>query len=105
MAYLLEREPLNGKGGKIVFEGKEIARIDNLNVESAERSEIDMNGIRELVDEIKMSGMLPKNPNGDGLSGTMTIRRGEQPEFDEFLKDCEAEAIVQTWRRLKEAKQ
>jgi hypothetical protein len=52
-----------------------------------------------------MSGMLPKNPNGDGLSGTMTIRRGEQPEFDEFLKDCEAEAIVQTWRRLKEAKQ
>lgn len=104
MAYLLERDPLNVEGGKIVFEGKEVARIDNLKIEPAERAEIDPHGIRELTDEIKLLNMRPENPNGNGLSFTATIRRGEQPEFEELMKDFEAEAIVQTWRRLKEAK-
>jgi hypothetical protein len=102
MAYLLDRDPLCGKDGKIVFEGKEVCRVENIEVEPAERAEIDLSGLRELVDEIKLSQMKPENPNGNGLSCTMTIRKGEQPAFDELMKDFEAEAIVQTWRRLKE---
>ena len=105
MAYLLEDESLNGEGGKIVFEGKEVARIDNLKIEPVERAEIDLKRIRELTDEIKLLNMRPENPNGNGLGFTATIRRGEQPEVDELMKDFEAEAIVQTWRRLKEAKE
>lgn len=101
MAYLLDKDPLNGEGGKIVFEGKEVVRIDNLKIEPVERAEIDLNRIREITDEIKYLQMRPKNPNGDGLSFTSTIQRGEQPEVDELMKDFEAEAIVQTWRRLK----
>lgn len=104
MAYLLDREPLNGEGGKVVFEGKEVCRIDNLKVEPAEREEIDLNGIRELTDEIKLLNMRPENPNGNGLSGTMTITEDNRHAFEEFLKDCKAQAIVQTWRRLKEEK-
>jgi hypothetical protein len=103
MAYLLEDEPLSGEGGKVVFEGKEVARIDNLKIEPVERAEIDLSGIRELTDEIGLLNMRPKNPNGNGLGFTVTIRRGDQPEFDELMKDFEAEAIVQTWRRIKEA--
>lgn len=104
MAYLLERDSLNGEGGKVVFEGKEVCRIDNLKVEPAERAEIDLSDLHELTDEILLSQMKPENPNGNGLSFTMTILKGEQPAVDELMKDFEAEAIVQTWRRLKEAK-
>lgn len=103
MAYLLDRDPLYKEGGEIVFEGKEVARIDSLKIEPVERAEIDLSRIRELTDELKYLQMRPKNPNGDGLSFTAIIRRGDQPEFDELMKDFEAEAIVQTWRRIKEA--
>lgn len=104
MAYLLERDSLNGEGGKVVFEGKEVCRIDNLKVEPAERAEIELNGLRELTDEIKLLNMQPKNPNGNGMGFTMTVSKDNIPEFDEFIKDCEAKAAVQTWRSLKEAK-
>lgn len=101
MAYLLDKDSLNGEGGKVVFEGKEVVRIDNLKIEPVERAEIDLNRIREITDELKYLQMRPKNPNGNGLGFTATIRRGDQPEVDELMKDFEAEVIVQTWRRLK----
>ena len=104
MEYFLEDESLNGEGGKVVFEGKEVCRIENLKVEPAERAEIDLSGIRELTDEIRLLQMRPENPNGNGLGFTATIRQGEQPEVDELMKDLEAEAVAQTWRRLKEVK-
>ena len=93
MAYLLERDPLNGEGGKIVFEGHEIAKVESVHVEVDNREE-------PKLDDLKLPEL--GKIDHDKLSATGTIEM--TPEFDNWFKDMEAMAIVQTWRKLKEAK-
>lgn len=93
MAYLLERDPLNGEGGKIVFEGREIARVENVHIEVDNREEL-------KLDDLKLPEI--SKIDHDKLSATGSLKM--TPEMDDWLKDMEALAIVQTWRRVKEAK-
>lgn len=90
MAYLLDRDPLNGEGGKIVFEGHEIAKVENVHAEVDNREEL-------KLDDLK----LPKldKIDHDKLSATGTVK--VTPKINDWLKDMEALAIVETWRRLK----
>lgn len=67
MAYLIERDPLNGEGGKI-------CRIDNLQVELSEREEL-------KLDELKV----PKLPDRENLSFTMTIDSKDQPDIEKMF--------------------
>lgn len=95
MAYLLERDPLNGEGGKIVFEGHEIAKVENVHVEVDNREEL-------KLDDLKLPEL--SKVDHDKLSATETLKM--TPEIDNWFKDMEALAIVQTWRKLKkDAKQ
>jgi len=90
MAYLLERDPLNGEGGKIVFEGREIAKVENVHAEVDNREEL-------KLDDLKLPEL--SNIDHDKLSATGTVK--VTPEINDWLKDMEALAIVETWRRLK----
>lgn len=93
MAYLLEKDPLNGEGGEIVFEGHKIAKVENVHVEVDKREELKLDNLK-----------LPKldKIDHDKLSATGTVK--VTPEMNDWLKDMEALAIVETWRRIKEAK-
>lgn len=91
MAYLLEDESLSGEGGKVVFEGKEVARIDNLQIEPAEREEL-------KLDELK----IPKFPNKDELSFTVTIDPKEQPDIEKMFP--QTKLIEELWNKLHEEK-
>lgn len=93
MAYLLERDPLYSEGGEIVFEGHEIARVENVHVEVDNREEL-------KLDDLKLPEL--DKIDHDKLSVTGTLKT--TPEMNDWLKDMEALAIVQTWRRIKEAK-
>lgn len=93
MAYLLDKDSLNGEGGKIVFEGHEIARVENVHVEVDNREEL-------KLDDLKLPEL--SKIDHDKLSATGTIK--VTPEINDWFKDMEALAIVQTWRRIKEAK-
>lgn len=46
MAYLLERDPLNGEGGKIVFEGKEVAKVESVHIEADNREELKLDDLK-----------------------------------------------------------
>lgn len=95
MAYLLERDPLNGEGGKIVFEGHEIAKVENVHVEVDNREEL-------KLDDLKLPEL--GKIDRDKISGTGTVEM--TPEMNDWFKNMEALAIVQTWRKLKkDAKQ
>ena len=94
MAYLLEREPLNVEGGKIVFEGREIEKVEKVHIEVDNREEL-------KLDDLKLHEL--GKIDRDKISATGTIEM--TPEIDNWLKDMEALAIVQTWRKLKESKQ
>jgi hypothetical protein len=91
MAYLLDREPLCGKDGKIVFEGKEVCRVENIEVEPAEREEL-------KLDELK----IPKFPNKDELSFTVTIDPKEQPDIEKMFP--QTKLIEELWNKLHEEK-
>lgn len=93
MAYLLERDPINGEGGKIVFEGQELAIVENVHVEVDNREELKLDDLK-LPELVKI--------DHDKLSATGTIE--VTPEIDNWLKDMQALAIVQTWRKLTESK-
>lgn len=93
MAYLLERDPLNVEGGKVVFEGHEIAKVENVHVEVDNREEL-------KLDDLKLPEL--GKIDHDKISATGTIEM--TPEIDNWFKDMEALAIVQTWRKLKETK-
>lgn len=67
MAYLLDKDSLNGKGGKV-------CRIDNLQVELSDREEL-------KLDELKV----PKLPDKEGLSFTMTIDSKDQPDLEKMF--------------------
>lgn len=90
MAYLLERDPLYKEGGEIVFEGHEIAKVEAVHVEIGNREKIKLDNLK-----------LPKlnKIDHDKLSATGTVK--VTPEMNDWLKDMEALAIVETWRRLK----
>ena len=90
MAYLLERDSLNGEGGKVVFEGREIAKVENVHVEVDNREEL-------KLDDLKLTE-LNKIDHGK-LSATGTVK--VTPEMNDWLKDMEALAIAETWRKLK----
>lgn len=93
MAYLLDKDSLNGEGGKIVFEGREIAKVENVHAEVDNREELKLDDLKPpKLDKI----------DHDKISGTGTVKM--TPEINDWLKDMEALAIVQTWRRIKEAK-
>lgn len=94
MAYLLERAPLNGEGGKIVFEVKEVAKVESVHVEVDNREEL-------KLDDLKLPEL--GKIDHDKLSATGIIKMTS--EIDNWFKDMEALAIVQTWRKLKESKQ
>lgn len=90
MAYLLERDPLYSEGGEIVFEGRKIAKVENVHVEVNNREEL-------KLDDLKLPEL--SKIDHDKLSATWTVK--VTPEINDWLKDMEALAIVETWRRLK----
>lgn len=90
MAYLLEREPLNGEGGKIVFKGHEIAKVESVHAEVDNHEEL-------KLDDLKLPEL--SKIDHDKLSATGTVEM--TPELNDWIKDMVALAIVQTWRRLK----
>lgn len=67
MAYLLDKDSLNGEGGKV-------CRIENLKVELSEREEL-------KLDELKV----PKLPDRENLSFTMTIDPKDQPDIEKMF--------------------
>lgn len=90
MAYLLDRDPLNGEGGKIVFEGHELVKVENVHIEVDNREEL-------KLDDLKLPEL--SKIDHDKLSATGTVK--VTPEINDWFKDMEVLAIVQTWRRLK----
>ena len=67
MAYLLDKDSLNGEGGKV-------CRIDNLQVELSEREEL-------KLDELKV----PKLTDRENLSFTVTIDSKDQPDIEKMF--------------------
>lgn len=90
MAYLLDKEPLYKEGGEIVFEGRKIAKVENVHVEVDNREEL-------KLDDLKLPEL--GKIDHDKLSATGTVK--VTPEINDWLKDMEALAIVETWRRTK----
>lgn len=90
MAYLLERDPLYKEVGEIVFEGRKIAKVENVHVEVDNREEL-------KLDDLKLPEL--NKIDHDKLSATGTVK--VTPEINDWLKDMEALAIVETWRKLK----
>lgn len=90
MAYLLDKDPLCAQSGKIVFEGREIAKVENVHIEVDDREELKLDDLR-----------LPElgKIDHDKISATGTLKM--TPEMNDWLKDMEALAIVETWRKLK----
>lgn len=91
MEYLLDKDSLNGEGGKVNFEGKEICRIDNLKVEPAEREEL-------KLDELK----IPKLPDKEGMSFTMTIDSKDQPDIEKMFP--QTKLVEELWDILQDGK-
>lgn len=90
MAYLLDREPLYKEGGEIVFEGRKIAKVENVHVEVDNREEL-------KLDDLKLPEL--GKIDHDKLSATGTVK--VTPEMNDWLKDMEALAIAETWRKFK----
>lgn len=84
MAYLLDKDSLNGEGGKV-------CRIDNLQVEISEREEL-------KLDELKV----PKLPDRENLSFTMTIDPKDQPDIEKMFPQMKL--IDELWDKLQNEK-
>lgn len=84
MAYLLDKDSLNGEGGKI-------CRIDNLQVELSDREEL-------KLDELKV----PKLPDRENLSFTVTIDPKDQPDIEKMFPQMKL--IEDLWDILHEGK-
>lgn len=84
MAYLLDKDPLNGEGGKV-------CRIDNLKVELSECEEL-------KLDELKV----PKLPDRENSSFTMTIDSKDQPDIEKMLPQMKL--IEDLWDKLHDEK-
>lgn len=84
MAYLLDKDSLNGEGGKV-------CRIDNLQIELSEREEL-------KSDELKV----PELPNRENLGFTMTINSKDQPDIEKMLPQMKL--IEDLWNKLQNGK-
>jgi hypothetical protein len=80
MAYLLDKDSLIGEGGKV-------CRIDNLKVELSEREEL-------KLDELKV----PKLPDRENLSFTVTIDPKDQPDIEKMFPQMKL--IEDLWNKL-----
>lgn len=84
---------------KIIFSGKEVRDIRNEKVcvefdNSVERTEVDLTEIQKLSQNL---------PIRYSISGTMCIKKNTENyrNMQEFLEDCKAKALLETWRKLK----
>lgn len=86
---------------KIIFNGKEVKDLRNERVyveldNSVERTAVDITDIQKLSQEL---------PIRDSISGTMHIKKNTENyrNMQEFIEDCKAKALLETWRKLKES--
>lgn len=84
---------------KIIFNGNEVKdlRDEKIYVEldnSVERTTVDITEIQKLSQEL---------PIKESISGTMHIKKNTENDrnMQEFLEDCKAKALLETWRKLK----
>lgn len=84
MEYLLDKDSLNGEGGKV-------CRIDNLKVELSEREEL-------KLDELKIS----KLPDKENLSFTVTTDHKDQPDIEKMFPQMKL--IDELWDKLQNEK-
>lgn len=84
MAYLLDKDSLNGEGGKV-------CRIDNLQIELSDREEL-------KLDELKV----PKLPDRENLSFTMTVDSKDQPDIEKMFPQMKL--IEDLWDKLHKEK-
>ena len=89
------------KDVKIIFNGKELKDLRNEKVyveldNSVERTTVDTTEIQKLSQEL---------PIRDSISGTMHIKKNTENDINmqEFLEDCKAKALLETWRKLKDS--
>lgn len=89
---------------KIIFNGKKIKDLRNENVyveldDSVERTHIDITEIQNI--DITEMQKLPR----DSISGTIYIKKSTENDRDmqEFLEDCKAKVLLETWRKLKDS--
>lgn len=83
-----------GDDVKIIFNGKEVKDFRNEKV----YVELDNSVERTAVDITEMQ-TLPR----DSMSGTIYIKKGTENDrnMQEFLEDCKAKVLLETWRELK----
>ena len=86
---------------KIIFNGKKLKGIRNKKVyveldNSVERTHVDLTEIQKLLEPQK----LPR----DSISGTIYIKKNTENDrnMQEFLEDCKAKVLLETWRKLKD---
>lgn len=84
---------------KIIFNGKEVKDIRNEKVyaeldNSVERTAVDITEIQKLSQNLPIRG---------SVSGTMHIKKNTENyrNIHEFIEDCKAKALLETWRKLK----
>lgn len=83
---------------KIIFNGKEVKDLRNKKVyvkldNSVERTAVDLTEIQKLSQKL---------PIRDSISGTIHIKKNTENyrNMQEFLEDCKAKALLETWRKL-----
>ena len=86
---------------KIIFNGKELKDLRNERVyveldNSVERTNVDLTEIQKLLEKQKL-------PTSSPISGTMHLKKNIENyrNMQEFLEDCKARALLETWRKLK----
>lgn len=85
---------------KIIFNGKELKDLRNEKVyveldNSVERTAVDITEIQKLSQNLLIR---------ESISGTIHIEKNTENyrNMQEFLEDCKAKALLDTWRKLKE---
>lgn len=98
MAYLLDRDPLCTQGGKIVFEGKEVEFVRNVEVE------LDKQVINTAEIEKKVEGLKTLFGSKEGMSASFTIdgNAEQNKEFFEWIKNKE-EILKQQKKEIEDA--
>lgn len=83
----------------IIYNGKEVKdlRIEKVYVEldnSVKRTHVDLTEIQKLSLNLPIRG---------STSGTMHIKKNTENyrNIQEFIEDCKAKALLETWRKLK----
>ena len=86
---------------KIIFNGNELKDLRNEKVSV----ELDNSVERTTVDITEIQKLSQKLPIRDSISGTMHIKKNTENyrNMQEFLEDCKAKALLETWRKLKDS--